>query len=307
MKNDSGSSGPLLHPRYWPTWMLLGVVWCIVQLPYRWQIKLGSMLGRLLMRVMSRRRHIANVNLRLCFPELGDRERTALLQRHFESLGMGLLEIALGWWVPLQRLRPLVQVEGIEYLLEAVRRKKGVLLCVGHFTSLELGGRLLAAQAKVAGHAIYRSHENPVLEQMVQRARKKYCEKTIRRNDIRGILTSLKGNKVVFYLPDQNYGLGRSTFAPFFGQPAATTTAASRIARITGSAVVPFFPQRLENGRGYLLTIFPPLHNFPSEDIDQDTARINKVIEQQARQAPEQYLWIHRRFKDRPLGWPSVY
>lgn len=287
--------------------MLLGIVWCMVQLPYRWQIRIGALLGRLLMRAMSRRRHIAHVNLRLCFPEFTDRQRIVLLQRHFESLGIGLLEIAFGWWAPSRRLNPLAQVEGIEYLLDAARRNKGVLLCVGHFTSMEIGGRLLAAHVPIPGHVIYRTNENPVIEQMMQRARTKYSEKTIGRNDIRSILASLKAKKVVFYSPDQNYGLGRSTFAPFFGQPAATTTAAARIARITDSEVVPFFPQRLENGRGYLLTISAPLKDFPSDDVDKDTARINQMIEQHARQAPEQYLWIHRRFKDRPSGYPSVY
>ena len=180
-----------------------------------------------------------------------------------------------------------------------------MILLSAHFTSLEIGGRLLALRAPF--HVLYREHKNPVFESVMRRARERHFEKAIPREDMRGLLRSLKENRAVWYAPDQNYGGEHSVYVPFFGVPAATITTTSRIARISGAAVVPFFPRRLGHGRGYRLILHPPLEDFPGEDPAADAARINRLIEAEIRKAPEQYLWVHRRFKTHPDGKNVLY
>lgn len=283
------------------------MLWLLVQLPYRWLLGIGAVCGRLLMRVLRKRREIAAINLRLCFPDLQAADQRALVRRHFESLGIAVLEIALSCWATDRRLEPLVAVEGLEHIEAALKRGRGILLLNGHFTCSEIAGRLLSLRTGMRGGALYRAQGNPVLEKVLNRGRRRYLDKTIPRGDIRTVVKSLRQNKVIWYAPDQNYGLRHSVFAPLFGVPAATTTATARLTRLTHCSVVPFLPLRLEKGQGYLLRVLPPLENFPSNDVLGDTARINRLIEDHVRRAPEQYLWIHRRFKDQPDGGIRVY
>ncbi|MDP1708716.1 MAG: LpxL/LpxP family Kdo(2)-lipid IV(A) lauroyl/palmitoleoyl acyltransferase [Gammaproteobacteria bacterium] len=294
-----------LAPRFWPTWLLLGIMWLIAQLPYRAQLATGNMLGRMMYYASPPRRHIAAVNLRLCFPELSEPERATLLRRHFASLGMSAVETAMSWWTPDKKLRRLAHIEGLEHLEQAGKMGRGVILLSGHFTTLEIGARLLVMQ--VLFHAMYREHKNPLFEAVMRRARERHCEYAIPRGDVRALLNSLKMGLPVWYAPDQNYSSKNTVFVPFFGVPASTTTATSRLARMSGAAVVPFFQHRLPGTQGYALTLLPALAGFPSEDVEADTLRINQLIEAQIRKAPEQYLWVHRRFKTRPEGVRDVY
>lgn len=296
-----------MHPRWWPTWLAVGLLWLLVQLPYRWLLGIGAGCGRLLMRVLRKRRDIALINIQLCFPSLLEPERQALLRRHFESLGIALFEVGLSCWAADRRLQRLVTVEGLEHIGAALEEGKGVLLLNGHFTCLEITGRLLSLCAGMRARALYRTLSNPVVEKVLSRGRRRYLDASIPRNDIRTVVKSLRQNKVIWYAPDQNHGLRHSVFAPLFGVPAATTTATSRLARLTGSPVIPFLPLRLDKGKGYLLRVLPPLEDFPSDDVLHDTARINRLIEEHVRRVPEQYLWIHRRFKDQPDGGTRVY
>lgn len=295
----------LLAPRHWPTWLLLGLGWSVAQLPWPLQRTLGRGLGRALYHLARRRRRIARINLKLCFPDLDDRERTGLLRRHFQSLGLGVIETAMSWWTPARRLEHRYRLEGLEHLQAALARGRGVILLSAHFTTLELAGRLLALQAPF--HVLYRSHKNPVFERVMRRARERHFERAIAREDLRGMLASLKDNLPVWYAPDQDYGREKSLFAPFFGVPAATITATSRLAAASGAAVVPFFPERRHDGRGYVLRLLPALDDFPGASPEADAARINRLIEDAIRAAPEQYLWVHRRFKTRPKGAAGVY
>lgn len=288
---------PFLSPRFWPTWSALGLLWGVSCLPHAIQLGLGRQLGRGLMRLAPRRRRIAAINLQLCFPEFSDADRNALLARHFESLGMGMMEVAMTWWAPDRQLRPLGRIEGLQHLHQALSQGRGVLLLSAHFTSLEMGACLLTWE--VPFYALYREHKNPLFQAVMHRGRERHAEKVIPHYDMRAMLRSLRENKAVWYAPDQNYGLKYSVFAPFFGISAATNTATSRLARASGAPVIPFFTRRLPQG-GYLLTLYPPLSDFPSDDVAQDAARINRMIEDEVRKAPEQYLWVHRRFKDRP-------
>jgi KDO2-lipid IV(A) lauroyltransferase len=296
---------PLLKPRYWPLWAGAGILWCMTRLPHRWQLAAGRQIGRIAYRFASRRRRIADINLKLCFPELNDAQRHNLLRRHFESLGMGLLEMFSAWWVSDAALKPLVHIDGLEHLHAALESGKGVILLSAHFTLLEIGMRFLTMYAVI--HGVYRPHENPLIEYFMKKSRESRAEKAIPRDAVREMLRSLRQNKALWFATDQNFGHLHSVFADFFGVPAATNTAASRLAKISHAKVVPFFMQRLENNQGYKVILLPKLEHFPSGDNVQDALRINQLIEAQIRKAPEQYLWVHRRFKDRPKGEADVY
>jgi KDO2-lipid IV(A) lauroyltransferase len=297
------SKPSLYSPRYWPWWIAVGTLWLHTRLPVRWQLASGRVLGRLFYRLFHRRRRIAAINLELCFPELTPAQRYSLLREHFEGLGLMLVEIAIGWWVEDRRLRGIGVVEGLEHLNRAVGKGRGVLLLAAHFTAVEMGGRVLAMTVDHPFLVVQRPHENPVLQYCTSRGRERRFGRVYSRDDIRGILRSLKSGHVLWYAPDQAYTGPRSILAPFFGVPAASNPATARIARISGAAVVPFFTLREPGGR-YRLRLLPALENFPGGDVEADTARINKVIEDQVRQAPAQYYWVHRRFKRRGTADP---
>lgn len=296
----------LIKPRYWPWWLGIALLWCLTRLPYQTQLGVGRQLGRWVYRFAKRRRHIAQTNLKLCFPDLSETQRQQLLYQHFESLGMGMLEMLDAWWLPNKFFQPLWEIHGTAHLQAALDRGKGVILLSAHFHALEVGGRLATLQTVI--HAVYRPHEQPVIEYFFKNSREKYAEKAIPRNQVRDMLRSLKQNKTLWLATDQNYGHKNSVFAPFFGLPAATNTAISRFAQLSGARVIPFFIQRLDHQRGHYQVVFhPPLVNFPSGDNTQDAEQINRLIEKQICRAPEQYWWVHRRFKDRPVGTPEVY
>lgn len=277
----------------------------MTRLPLAVQMHSGRLIGRLAYRLAQRRRHIAEVNIRLCFPELDARAQTRLVKTHFLSLGQGVMETALCWWGRDSQLRDHYTLIGERHLSAALARGKGVILLSAHFTTLELGGRLLARQHPF--HVLYRPHKNPLFETVMQRARTRRFEKAIPRDDTRALLSSLKQNRAVWYAPDQNHGGSQSVFAPLFGIPSSTLTTTSRLAKISGAAVVPFFQMRLPDNRGYLLTLCPALTNFPGDNPQADAARINYLIETVIREMPEQYLWVHRRFKTRPEGQAYPY
>lgn len=283
-------------PLLWPSWCGVGLLWLLTQLPYPLLIVLGRGLGRLAYYLLPARRHVARVNLCLCFPDLGPRERESLVRQHFESLGIALFEIGLAWWASDARLRPRVRIEGLEHLDAALAAGHGALLLIGHLTALEIIGRLLALERKFA--PMYRPHENPVVERMLSRNRDRHTLAAIPRDEAKRVIRALRENLPVWYAPDQAFRKGGGTvLAPFFGVPAHTNNATPRLAKVAGSPVLPFFGYRLAAGGGYRLIIGPPLEDFPGTDLDADVARINAVIEDMVRHAPEQYLWIHRRFK----------
>ncbi|WP_069472700.1 LpxL/LpxP family Kdo(2)-lipid IV(A) lauroyl/palmitoleoyl acyltransferase [Candidatus Marithrix sp. Canyon 246] len=290
----------LLKPRYWLLWAGIGLLWSLTRLPHRWQRFTGKKLGLLFYKLANRRRKIASINLKLCFPELNEKQQHKLVRQHFESLGMGLLEMLSAWWLPDKRLKSLGTVSGLEHLDAALKRGKGVILLSAHFTSLEIGTRFLTMHTAI--HATYRPHENPVIEHFMQKSRESRAEKAIPREAVRDMIRSLKQNKALWFASDQNFGHKNSLFADFFGIPAATNTAISRITKITGAAVIPFFTQRIENG--YKVILLPAIN---MQGALQDATKINQLIETQTRNAPEQYLWVHRRFKDRPQGEANIY
>lgn len=295
----------LWSPRYWPVHIGMALGWLAAQLPFRLQILVGCGLGTLAYYLMPSRRRIARTNLGLCFPELDTDARRALLREHFRSLGLGVIETAMSWWTPTQKLHGLAHLEGLEHLHTALATGRGVILLSAHFTTLEIGGRLLSLQAPF--HVLYRRHKNAAFEAVMQRARARHFEKAISRDDMRSMLKSLKANIPVWYAPDQNYGAEHSIFVSFFNIPASTITATTRLARISGAQIVPFFQERLPGADGYRLRLYPALEHFPTDDEAADTQRINDLIEAEIRKIPAQYLWAHRRFKTRPPGAAPIY
>lgn len=294
---EKTSGKHFLHPRHWPTWLGLGCLWLLVKLPWRAQMWLGKWFGLLMYYALPRRRFICCVNLELAFPALTPAERQQLNREHFISLGKGLFELGLSWWGKLDQLNRQTRIEGMEHLQSALHYG-GVLLLSAHFTSLELGGRLLAQHHPL--HVIYRPHQNPLIEWRTTRLRAKRYGKAISRDNIRDMIRSLQQGNAVWYAQDQNFNRKNGIFAPFFGIPAATNTATSRLAKLGKAQVVPFFTVRTPTG--YLLRFLPALENFPGDAILDDTIRINHIIEQQVREFPAQYLWTHRRYKDLPEG-----
>jgi KDO2-lipid IV(A) lauroyltransferase len=295
----------LLAPRFWAIWLALGLLRLVVMLPYRVQAPIGRSVGRIAMTFARRRRQIAARNIELCFPEWDDAQRRQLLRRHFESLGMTLIEMGLCWWASDARLKPLFEIEGLEHLQAALQHGNGVIMLTGHFTTLDLGGRFLTMQAPVT--AMYRPNENPLFDEIMRRGRERSAQRAIPKQDIRGMVRALRENHAIWYAPDQSHRRGHSALVPFFAVPAPSNTATSALARMSGARVVPFLSLRLPDDRGYRFIIEPALTGFPGDDPEADTLRINQWLERRIRLAPEQYLWIHRRFKPWDSDAPNPY
>ena len=289
------------------TLLLMGLFRLLILLPLAWQQRLGRGLGRLALRLARRRREIAATNLALCFPERTEAERAVLLRRHFESLGIAMFEIALAWWAPPERLRRWVQIEGLEHL-QAARQAGGVIMLSAHFTTLEIGGRMLGLFSPF--HMMYRQHENPVVEYFMGGARRRYFETAIPRDNVRAMIKSLAAGHAVWYAVDQNYGKRNSVFVPFFGVPAATFRGPALFALRAGAPIFigtcirePGWPQRY---RAWTERI----HFVPSGDLEADVVRLTEAhtaaLEKAVRQAPEQYFWQHKRWKTRPPQEPPT-
>lgn len=286
-----------LAPRYWATWFAFGLLRATSLLPFAWQMAAGRALGRFALRTARSRRRIASRNLRLCFPALGDAERGRLLRAHFESLGMSVAETAMAWYRP-SRLSRRIRLHGLEHL-EAIGHGR-VIILTAHFAALEVGGVALA-DAGLVFDAVYREDRNPLANALIRRGRERAARATIEKANIRAMVRSLRAGVPVWYAPDQSYRRKQSETIPFFGVPAQTNTATSALARLADAAVVLFVPIRNADG-SYDVRISAPLADFPGDDPVADTSRIVAHIEDAIREAPEQYFWVHRRFKGSDSG-----
>jgi KDO2-lipid IV(A) lauroyltransferase len=306
MKTRIRFAKSLLHPRFWLLWLGLGLWRLITLLPFQLLLALGRWSGRIMHRYASQRRYFAERNIELCFPELTEQQRADLVLKNFESNGIAFFETGIAWWWPNKRFRKLFRYEGLEHIdnLDG----QGALLLALHYTTLEMGASALADLVPMDG--MYRANSNPVFDYVQRKGREKRLRgrgKAYPRNDVRTIFKALRNGRFVWYAADQDYGRQHSVFAPFFGVQAASITATGRFAKMGRAAVLPFTHVRLPETQGYLIKVHPPIQNFPTDDEVEDATRINATIEGFVREQPDQYLWIHRRFKTRPEGEDTLY
>ena len=288
-----------LSPREWPVWIGVGILWLMARIPWVMQRALGKGIGKILHALMGSRRKVAARNIELTFLALSVAEREALVRQHFAALGISLFEFSRAWWGSIKPLQRDLQIEGLEHLQAAVDEGKGVILVSGHFTTLEVCGRLLTQFLPVAG--MYRPYSSKAMEWAVKRGRLRYATAMFQKTEMRPAVKFLKQGGVLWYAPDQDPSRGDTVFVDFFGIPANSLASTHSLARLSGSKVICFSHARLQDGT-YRMSLSPALDPYPSKDATQDTAVIIRAIEEMARQAPEQYLWIHRRFKRQPDG-----
>lgn len=293
-------------PRFWPTWALLGLMHVAARLPIGWQLGLGTLLGWLFRKLQRRERKIAQRNLEICFPDIPPSERKDLLNRHFRSIGLSVVEMGIGWFMPIEKLLRRVEIQGLEHLEAALSRGNGALLLTAHFTPIEIGvGVLEDFPHRV--NSLYRPQRNPMMDRMILRGRQRFAANQIPRDNVRMLIRLLKRNEAVLYMPDQTYLGNQSALIPFFGEPAMTNIATSKIAKISGAPVLPYWFWRNADDRSYSVEIGAPLEQFPTDDPIADTKRLVGLLEQQIRKVPEQYLWVYKKFKRRPESFGDTY
>lgn len=294
-----------LSPLTWPTWVGLGLLRVMCWLPHSMALATGRILGRLAHLIGGERRAIVRRNIELCFPDLNADERDALARRHYAALGMSLIEMGLGRWASDEHLTSITTIEGVNHVLQAVNNGQGVILLSAHLTALELSGRVLRLNIPPFD-AVYRRNRSPFITEVLRTGRERSAARTIEKRDIKSMVRSLRNGGIVWYAADQSYNRKGAEVIPFFNVPSMQTTATSTLARLGKAVTIPYFPERLPDGR-YHLRILPPLDDFPSGDPIADTNQYNRVLEEQVRRCPEQYLWVHRKFKDLPENYPDYY
>ncbi|ADC70823.1 lipid A biosynthesis acyltransferase [Thioalkalivibrio sp. K90mix] len=294
------------HPSNWGYSLGIGLLWLLGQMPPRLVLRLGEALGPVSYALARQRRLIIRRNLELCFPEQSKLEREALVRENFRHTTRGFMELALSWFGGRAVDRLPLQVEGLEHLEAERRAGNPVILLSGHFTSVEISGRLLRQLSEMA--VIYKPMDkHPLADATMRHGRERAIGPVLSKDDLRGIVRTLRKGLPVWYAGDQNYRSQQKVFVPFFGTPAATVTGLSRLARMARARVIPIFYYKLDDGPGYRVVFHPPLRGFPSGDDTADAATMNRIIEEAVREAPGQYFWAHRRFKDQPDTTADMY
>lgn len=295
-----------LHPRYWLIWAGILLLWLISLLPLPVTAFLGRGLGVFLKRIAGRRSHIVRTNLELCFPDLDSNQIEQLMKEHFKALGQAALTIGINMFASQRRLQRLVTMRDRHYFDQQIGADKPVILLAPHFVAMEIAGLVLAPERHML--SMYQTIRNPLIDYLVRRGRSRFGGIMIeRKSDMRQVVKLVRGGSPFYYLPDQDPGSADKVFAPFFGIETAVTPGLSRFARLSKAAVIPCFTKLLPKGAGYEVIFLPPLENFPTDDPVKDAAQMNEVIEQGISEMPEQYFWVHRRFKSRPAGEKSLY
>jgi Kdo2-lipid IVA lauroyltransferase/acyltransferase len=286
---------------------LLAFMWLLHWLPLPILGRLGEALGSLLFLVMKARRHITLTNLRLCFPDKTEAERTVIARRHFQAYARSALERGILWWASEARLKRLIQIEP-RVPLEELKAKPAILLCP-HFVCLEIPGIALVLNSDLSVCTIYAKQQNQIVDQALLKGRSRFRPVTLlsREKGVKPIIRAMREGLPFIMLPDMDFGLRDAEFVPFFGVPAATLTATARIAAATQANVIPAITTFLPNYQGWKTTFYPAWENYPGDDIVAATRRMNAFIEERVLEAPAEYFWAHKRFKTRPPGEPNVY
>ena len=281
------------------------IFWLIHFLPFRIIVAIGNGVGYVLYFLAAERRKVGDINLNLCFPGMSDEARKKLLRSHFKMFCRGLFERSILWWSSAERIRSLIRVEGLEHFA-AIKGKPSILL-TPHFVGMDAGGQWVAQHTDTV--CMYANQKNLYLTGLLLKKRSRFRNQRLysRQQGLRPILKGMREGCPFIYPPDQDQGIKDGAFIPFFGVPAATMTSVPRIAQMSGAKVVPCITRLLPGGEGYVLTFYPAWENYPSGDDVADTRRMNEFIEQRVREMPEQYFWLHKRFKTRPEGEAKFY
>lgn len=293
-----------LSPRYWPSWFAIGLMRVVTSLPLRWVERTGSAMGMLMYYLLPARRRIGEINLRYAFPQANEAEIKRRNKLCFQSIGIAAFETGLAWW-QREKIQKNCEIEGLQHLLQAHKQGKGVIILSAHFTCLEIAGPVLSQHVPLS--VMYKHAHNKLFDAFVCYHRGCVYKSLVDYHKPIAMIKALKKGYTAWYAPDQDLGGKDSVFVDFFGVPAATITAPARFAVISGSPIVPYVIRRKENGAGYKITMLPALENFPAGDVEQDARRINEVLEELIMQNPDQYLWVHKRYKNRPPGLAPIY
>ena len=299
------SSDSLLHPSLLPAWLGVGALWLMHWLPLSLQAAIGNALGWLLALMPSKRRKIVSTNLALCFPEAPGALRRRWLRQTFQASVRAVLEHGLLWWGREARLRRLIRIDNPD----AARGdgKRPVIWMAPHFVGLDMGGVRLTMDQTIV--SMYARSRDPVTDRFMRHGRTRFSNIVLieRHEGIKPTLQAIRSGLPFYYLPDQDHGRSNAVFVPFFGVSAATVSALPRLAKLTDAQIIPVITRQLPGGQGYRIRFYPPWDDFPSDSLEADVARMNAFIEARIREMPPQYLWLHRRFKTRPVGEPSLY
>lgn len=308
MKNPAKFSKSLLTPKWWPSWLAIALWWTLTQItPFKAQLFLGRQLGRFLNKIGGSRKHIAECNIKACYPELSAQEQEKLVLTVLEETAIGIFESGMAWFWPNWRFKNKYSVGGLEHISYAVEQGRGVLFLGIHFTTIEIGASIVNLETPISG--FYKPHKNRVYEyvQAAGRTRRNSKSTVIPNGDVRGIIKSLRSGLTINYAPDQDYGRKRSTFSSFFNIQTATVKAPHQLASAGRAEVIPWVTRRDKQTNLYHIDILPPITKTLGQGDENDANTINALIESHVRQNTHQYLWVHRRFKTRPEGEPPFY
>lgn len=296
----------LLHPRYWLIWLGIIIIYIIILLPYPIIYLCGIQLGYIIKYTMKYRMHIIRCNIKQCFPNLSKKEQKKLINKNCISIGMAIFETGMAWFWPNRRIKRWCKIDGLNYILQEQKKQKGILLIGIHFLNLELGARIFGIFNP--GIGVYRPNNNPLLDWLQTWGRLRSNKNMINRKNIRNIIKYLKNGEIIWYAPDQDYGAKNSIFVPLFTVSQTSTTIGTYILiKITNPILITYIPKRLKYGLGYKLCILPITKKISTSNKIDTIKQINKIIESIILLAPEQYMWLHRRFKTRPPGEYSIY
>lgn len=300
-------SAHLYHPKFWLLWLAVGLARLTLLLPLKWQMKLGSGIGLLAMKLAGSRVNTAKRNLELCFPQMSEAERETLLRHNFQETGKAIFDTINAWWWSNDKVQKHMQIKGQEHVEQTLAAGQGVILFAVHCLPLEMGARIFGQFQPGVG--VYRPHNNPVMEYLQVKGRLRSNKALVPKRDLRQMVRCLRNPDVIWYTADQDFGRSSAIFIPFFAVPdAATITGGTTLAKLGKAKVLPFFVERNTDDTGYNIEIQAPLDNFPGENEVEDAKRGNGIVEQLISRNPAQYMWLHRRFKTRPNeSDPSLY
>ena len=292
-----------IHPKYFLTWILVLLMRVGVFVPFRLQVFFGKIIGKLIYPVMTELRKTAYSNISNCFPDKKQPQVTLLVKQHFEAIGISLFETANAYFASDKKIKKMLIISNEQHFTEALKKEGGIILLGSHFMPLMLGGRALLIKHTIAN--IYRPQNNKLFDQVMVKSYVKNGAVMIKSTDTRSIMKAINNSLPIWYAPDQDLGKNNSIFAPLFGIQTATASATARLAKNKNTRVIPYSFFRTKHG--YEMSFDKPLKNYPSGDAIKDASKTNQILEKQILKNPEQYLWIHRRFKTRPDGEENFY